>query len=189
VVGRPVSLRQHVVDDVDAPGGQEREGLLDHVVLARHGVGEDQIEGAEIAPPQHARGIVVNERDARILADVGAREREHRLVLLDGKQGRRGVETVEQPGRADAGAGADLERAACRLRRRQEAQELAGLGGTAHVEAALGDGRQQRRQLLRRSDVEAAHLEYIPQLGIHHFSSMISKTVSARCQSRTVCAS
>src|SRR5437588_4044065 len=105
----PIWLRQKIIDDVEGAGSKQAERVMEMIEFSGPGIGEDQIKLPACEFTQKARAIINREGDARIIAEMAARQRGVFLVAIDGQQRGGGIHSIEEPGGRDTGSGAEFE--------------------------------------------------------------------------------
>lgn len=152
VVGRPAGLWQHVVDHVDAATLQLLPSELEVVVFARHGIGENQVEPFAAARPfEIGEAVADNKMEPRIFPEMLTGDGNRFWIVVDGDEHTERPQPVEQPRRAETGAGAQLKHKPIWAGGRQRAQQIAdqnvGALGKAERFRIGVDGRKLGRQM------------------------------------------
>lgn len=132
----PVRLGQHVVDDVQAAGVQQRQHLVEQAIFARPGVGKNEVKTLPLQRAQEIIAIGAGHRQARVGAEVLFQDGQQRLVVVHRAQAGRRIHAVEQPGGGQARTRTQLQKPRRWLGRGQRAQQRAGQRLGRHREAA-----------------------------------------------------
>ena len=101
---RPVGLRKHIVDDVQAGRVQQFKCLLKQTILASPCVGKDEIEVFPTNRAQKVIGIGADDFQTRVRAQMPLDNGQQRLVVVDSGEMRLSVHAVEQPRGCQTGA-------------------------------------------------------------------------------------